>query len=90
MADAAASPADPIFWMHHANIDPLWWSWQIRDLKKRMRDVSGPLILADFNNEHGGNATLDTPLSLGYGGWKSTVADVMDIANLCYIFDETY
>jgi len=22
------APADPIFWMHHANIDRLWWKWQ--------------------------------------------------------------
>lgn len=21
------APADPIFWMHHANIDRLWWKW---------------------------------------------------------------
>jgi len=20
--------ADPLFWMHHANIDRLWWHWQ--------------------------------------------------------------
>jgi tyrosinase len=20
--------ADPIFWMHHANIDRIWWQWQ--------------------------------------------------------------
>jgi tyrosinase len=23
------APADPIFWMHHANVDRLWWMWQI-------------------------------------------------------------
>jgi len=22
------APADPMFWMHHANIDRLWWKWQ--------------------------------------------------------------
>ncbi|MBI1852306.1 MAG: tyrosinase family protein [Planctomycetes bacterium] len=27
MADASTSPADPIFWMHHANLDRLWWQW---------------------------------------------------------------
>lgn len=22
------SPADPIFWLHHAGVDKLWWDWQ--------------------------------------------------------------
>ena len=27
MSDAAVSPADPVFWLHHANLDRLWWAW---------------------------------------------------------------
>lgn len=27
MSDASVSPADPIFWLHHANLDRLWWAW---------------------------------------------------------------
>ncbi|HET6157168.1 MAG TPA: tyrosinase family protein [Dongiaceae bacterium] len=27
MSDASISPADPIFWLHHANLDRLWWNW---------------------------------------------------------------
>lgn len=27
MSDASISPADPVFWMHHANLDRLWWVW---------------------------------------------------------------
>jgi tyrosinase len=27
MSDASVSPADPVFWMHHANLDRLWWVW---------------------------------------------------------------
>jgi hypothetical protein len=26
--NSASSPADPIFWLHHANIDRLWATWQ--------------------------------------------------------------
>lgn len=27
MSDASVSPADPVFWLHHANLDRLWWQW---------------------------------------------------------------
>jgi tyrosinase len=27
MSSPATSPADPIFWLHHANLDRLWWVW---------------------------------------------------------------
>ena len=27
MSAIPTAPADPIFWMHHANIDRLWWEW---------------------------------------------------------------
>jgi tyrosinase len=28
MSMIPTAPADPIFWMHHCNIDRLWWQWQ--------------------------------------------------------------
>jgi tyrosinase len=27
MSDPSTAAADPIFWMHHANLDRLWWQW---------------------------------------------------------------
>ncbi|MFN0125291.1 MAG: tyrosinase family protein [Verrucomicrobiales bacterium] len=32
---SASSPADPIFWMHHANIDRLWAIWQAQHPTKK-------------------------------------------------------
>jgi tyrosinase len=90
MGDPFASPSDPIFWMHHANLDRVWWSWQQKVSAKRLRDVSGPLNLQDYGNARGGNVTLDFPLSLGYNGWDATVVDMMDIAPLCYTYDRLY
>jgi tyrosinase len=29
------TPNDPIFWMHHAMVDKLWWEWQERDIKRK-------------------------------------------------------
>jgi tyrosinase len=28
MGSIPTAPADPVFWMHHANVDRLWWQWQ--------------------------------------------------------------
>jgi len=31
MAYIDMSPNDPIFWLHHANVDRLWWKWNLRN-----------------------------------------------------------
>jgi tyrosinase len=28
MADMYSSPADPLFWFHHGQLDKLWNDWQ--------------------------------------------------------------
>lgn len=90
MGDPFASPADPIFWMHHANLDRVWWSWQKKDLSKRLTDISGPQQIQDYSNERAGNVTLDFPLSLGYNNRDAVVADMMDVGKLCYEYDRLY
>lgn len=85
--------ADPLFWVHHANVDRAWWSWQIRDLKQREKDVSGPLVNFDYTNQAGGNVTLDHPIFVGETvKMKAKVKDVMHIRKgmLCYDYEDTY
>jgi len=36
----ARSPTDPVFWLHHANVDRLWARWQKRNPRKRPRNTS--------------------------------------------------
>ncbi|GME25711.1 tyrosinase central domain protein [Neofusicoccum parvum] len=92
MGDLYASPSDPIFYMHHANLDRVWWSWQALDLEKRLTDISGPIYLMDYSNEQGGNVTLDFPLTVGVNAENITVADTMNIKGgvLCYDYDQLY
>ncbi|KAL1638483.1 hypothetical protein SLS56_000292 [Neofusicoccum ribis] len=92
MGDLYASPSDPIFYMHHANLDRVWWSWQALDLEKRLTDISGPIYLMDYSNEQGGNVTLDFPLTLGVNAENITVADTVNIKGgvLCYDYDKLY
>ncbi len=87
----SASANDPIFWLHHANMDRYWWSWQAKDLKTRLSDFSGPLIAMDYDNQKGGNATLDTEIRIGQSvNITLKVRDVMNIQGsvLCYAYDK--
>ncbi|KAF3914326.1 Tyrosinase [Arthrobotrys entomopaga] len=101
MGDLYVSPGDPSFWLHHANLDRVWWSWQQLNWPARKTDISGPTAIMDYNNynvnppvlQQSPNTTLSAPLNLGYADLASgpvTVGDVMDISNLCYSYDKLY
>ncbi|KAF8966549.1 hypothetical protein BDZ97DRAFT_1756424 [Flammula alnicola] len=92
MGDLYNSPADPVFFLHHANLDRVRWSWQKKDLSTRLKDISGSIILMDHPNLKGGNVTLAFPLSLGVNAPNVTIADVMDIqgGTLCCDYDHLY
>lgn len=46
MDDVSLSPAEPLFFMHHTNLDRIWWEWQSEDLDARLKDMSGPNVAA--------------------------------------------
>jgi tyrosinase len=37
------SPADPLFWLHHANVDRIWARWQERHPRQRPRNADEEL-----------------------------------------------
>lgn len=41
---SASSPADPIFWMHHANIDRIWTIWQANHPTKKPINQAANLL----------------------------------------------
>ncbi|KAL4899881.1 hypothetical protein BDW74DRAFT_188766 [Aspergillus multicolor] len=44
IADIVASPGDPLFYLHHANLDRLWWTWQSANISSRRHEISGTNI----------------------------------------------
>lgn len=40
--DSITSSGDPLFMLHHAFIDKLWWDWQSKDIANRLTDMGGP------------------------------------------------
>lgn len=72
---------DPLFFLHHAQLDRLWWMWQQRDLPRRLTEYYGP---TGMNSSE--KATLQDILSLGGLVDDVLVADIMDTEGgyLCY------
>lgn len=41
MFQLTAAPGDPIFFLHHAYLDRVWWQWQQKDLQVRLSEIGG-------------------------------------------------
>ena len=52
MSDPVASPGDPLFYLHHAWLDKVWWEWQAMDLPARLTDMGGPNQHVIFDPNH--------------------------------------
>ena len=72
---------DPVWFLHHAQLDRLWWIWQQRDLETRLTDYVGPV-----RNDTTAPASLSNILEFGGFVPDILVVDVMDTTSntLCY------
>ncbi|KAG5635596.1 hypothetical protein H0H81_010667 [Sphagnurus paluster] len=84
MADTYSSPADPIFYLHHANLDRIWWEWQMVDPQTRLFDISGRTSVDPPYQ----NVTLDFMLDMGGVAPHVPIRKVMDIRRKpgCYVY----
>ncbi|KAF2712702.1 Di-copper centre-containing protein [Pleomassaria siparia CBS 279.74] len=48
MLDLVASPGDPLFYLHHAYLDKVWWEWQSLDPGTRLTEISGSNVPQAF------------------------------------------
>ncbi|CUS06676.1 unnamed protein product [Tuber aestivum] len=89
--DLYASPGEPVFYLHHANLDRIYWQWQSMNLPARLSDISGPIQM--FGPITGPNVTLSFPIDLGPLAPAVTVQELMDTKGnktgsgvLCYTY----
>ncbi|KAF4568167.1 hypothetical protein EYR40_010436 [Pleurotus pulmonarius] len=75
---------DPVFYLHHSNLDRIWWEWQSMDLKARLRDISGRRSI----NPPVVNVTLDFKLKMDVLADVMPIRDVMDLraSPMCYTY----
>ncbi|KAL6704696.1 hypothetical protein ACN47E_007978 [Coniothyrium glycines] len=64
--DLFASPGDPAFFLHHAMIDRVYWTWQNHDLPARQYALAGTLTINNLPPSR--NASLEDTLDLGFVG----------------------
>ena len=65
---------DPIFYLHHVNLDRIWWNWQ-QMLPSRLYEISGHST-PDLPYQ---NVTLDFDLEMGNLTSNVTICNVIDI-----------
>ncbi|ORY52891.1 Di-copper centre-containing protein [Rhizoclosmatium globosum] len=86
MANPSISPNDPIFWLHHAFVDKVWWRWQSRCPAFKY-DYEGPITANDPIAPNGGTANP----SMQVDSWQVTVAQMLDTqgGTLCYTYSQS-
>ncbi|KAK4233363.1 hypothetical protein C8A03DRAFT_38930 [Achaetomium macrosporum] len=79
------SPNEPLFFLHHAQIDRLWWLWQQQD-PSRLSEYNGEA--SHFNETGSREVSLDDMLLMGGIEDDVTVREVMDVQGdrLCYTY----
>ncbi|KAH7406341.1 hypothetical protein DE146DRAFT_651376 [Phaeosphaeria sp. MPI-PUGE-AT-0046c] len=79
MQDVYGSPADPVFWLHHAYIDRNFRNWQNRDARRRTTTVGG-------TDGNGRGITLNTGLTMSGLRPDVRVGDILNTqsSTLCY------
>ncbi|HEX5274565.1 MAG TPA: tyrosinase family protein [Candidatus Rubrimentiphilum sp.] len=75
MGEVPTAAADPIFWVHHCNVDRLWSAWINAGGGRRLPSAGDPWYNKSF--------TFNTS-----GSWTLGVSDVTDTARLNYTYSD--
>ncbi|KAK3368258.1 hypothetical protein B0H63DRAFT_564994 [Podospora didyma] len=85
--DPFVASNDPAFWLHHAQIDCLYWIWQLQDFANR-QNVYGTRTLLNFDPSP--DATVDDLLDVAPLATSAVkIKDVMNTVGgspLCYVY----
>jgi tyrosinase len=75
--------ADPLFYLHHGNLDRIFTLWQSKNLAVRLNQVGGPIVPFDYGGQ---NVTLDFKIDIGKLAPSVTLKQVLNTqgGTLCY------
>jgi tyrosinase len=91
LREAILTYLDPLFFVHHAQIDRLWWLWQQRNPTKRNHEFFGSHESKDSMNGSGAATLEDKIMMLGLAQDRP-VHDVLTTSSdiLCYKYSMEY
>lgn len=88
MTDVDSSPGDPLFYLHHAYLDRLWWQWEQINATDRMFAMQGNTTVTE---PPGGFVEMTINYEMSVFGIlpNVTIADVANIQGgyLCYDYE---
>jgi len=78
------APADPLFFLHHAQLDRLWWKWQQMNPERSKGYSTRRTVDSDEMT------SLDDVIDIGELGDTIRVFDILDTQRrlLCYVYDD--
>ncbi|KAL2862820.1 tyrosinase family protein [Aspergillus lucknowensis] len=84
--DFFASPGDPAFYLHHAAIDRVFWTWQNLDPDDRTLVVGGSTVLS--GDADAPDATLDDMQYFNVLAPDRTIRELLDTTGgpFCYVY----
>ncbi|KAL1879877.1 hypothetical protein Daus18300_001716 [Diaporthe australafricana] len=89
--DGYNSPNEPLFWLHHGQVDRLWWIWQNQRPLERAFQINGTRTLG--NSPPSADATIEDLINVGFvdGEYDEGLAIKNYVSTmggpLCYIYE---
>ncbi|KAL2163286.1 hypothetical protein VTH06DRAFT_5342 [Thermothelomyces fergusii] len=86
--DAYVSPGDPVFYLHHAQVDRIYWIWQMLDFENR-QGVFGTNTMLNIPPSE--NTTVEDTVDVGHLGGPIKIKNLMSTTGqngspLCYVY----
>lgn len=84
-SDLFSSPTDPIFFLHHAMVDRIYWLWQALHPVEASK-IAGTITI--LNRPPSRDALKSDPINLGVNAPQQTIGDLLNTLSdpFCYIY----
>jgi tyrosinase len=90
--DVFVSPSEPVFWLHHGQVDRHWWMWQNQDPANRVQQYEGGTNWMDPVNSPRGHITdIQTVHEAAPEGYEAGVPSSQLVSTtsgpFCYVYE---